>query len=650
MRPELPPKFSLSTGSALALLLAALIATRAGYIEYAWEAAPISPAFADGHRSSGSSRESEGGGSTSSSARSSEGDSSGSSGGGQRDSGGSGSNYTASGGGDGGGQRGGDGYTYSGYGVGNGTPGYGNGSGYSGYGGSGYTYSGHGGTPVHGDGRPPSVGIPQPELKGLPKELRLDLGKDSKSWENLLKDKVDSHLAVKEAGHAPDAKGAEERASHDQTKGWTPIQAPAKGGNSRLAGGSRQSGGNGIPVERDPRSYSQTEVLAANLSPAGAARARALGFQVSGPGQGPGSGQGPGGGHGHGPGGVSVMTLPPGMDPGQGMRLLQQNLPGEQFQPNNIYRLYQPAMKQDGGGHSASVAVLGEKKCGGDRCYAQEAIQWQDRFSSCARNVKIGVIDTGFDLKHPAFKGQKIAQKAFLPAGKSPASVWHGTGVLALLAGRPDSGTPGLVPDATYHAASIFYADDGGDPVTDTVSFMKALDWMSDSGVRLVNMSFSGPRDELVQRKIEILSARGLVFTAAAGNEGPAAEPAYPAAYPQVIAVTAVTKDLRNYPYANRGAHIDVAAPGVDIWTAWPEAQEGYRSGTSFAAPFVAGVLAVYPPDVLRGSKDSLLEHVNVTDLGPPGRDPIYGRGLLQAPPACQRNASEIAELGAGTR
>ena len=338
------------------------------------------------------------------------------------------------------------------------------------------------------------------------------------------------------------------------------------------------------------------------------------------------------------------------MDPAQGMRLLKQQLPGEHFQHNNIYRLYQPAMKQDGEGHAGSIAVLGGKKCGGDRCYAQQAIQWNDRYSSCARNVKIGVIDTGFDLQHPAFKNQKITQRAFLPAGKSAASIWHGTGVLALLAGRPDSGTPGLAPEATYHAASIFYADEGGDPVTDTVSFMKALDWMSDSGVRLVNMSFSGPRDELVQRKIEALSARGLVFTAAAGNEGPAAEPAYPAAYPQVIAVTAVTKDMKNYPYANRGAHIDLAAPGVDIWTAWPEAREGYRSGTSFAAPFVTGVLAVYPPDVLRASKDSLLERVNVTDLGPPGRDSIYGRGLLQAPPSCQGNASEVAELGAGSR
>lgn len=150
-------------------------------------------------------------------------------------------------------------------------------------------------------------------------------------------------------------------------------------------------------------------------------------------------------------------------------------------------------------------------------------------------------------------------------------------------------------------------------------------------------------------KKIESLSAKGMVFTAAAGNDGPTAGPAYPAAYPQVIAVTAVTKDLRNYPYANRGNHIDLAAPGADIWTAWPDAKEGYRSGTSFAAPFVTGVLAVYPPNVLSEPKESLLEHVNVTDLGPAGRDPIYGRGLLQAPANCQGTASEVAELGNGT-
>jgi subtilisin family serine protease len=344
--------------------------------------------------------------------------------------------------------------------------------------------------------------------------------------------------------------------------------------------------------------------------------------------------------------------VPRGVDPAEAMRLLQENIPGENFQLNRLYRLYQPAMKENKESreaHLGSPAVAGEKKCAGDRCYAQSTIQWKDQLAPCSRNVKIGVIDTGYDLRHPAFKSQKILSKAFMPEGRNPAANWHGTGVLALLAGRSDSGTPGLAPAASYHAASIFYADEDGGTVTDTVSFLKALDWMGNSGVRIVNMSFAGPRDDLVESKIASLSARGMVFTAAAGNEGPTAAPAYPAAYPQVIAVTAVTKDLRNYPYANRGDHIDLAAPGTDIWTAWPDAKEGYRSGTSFAAPFVTGVLAVYPPDVLREPKESLLERVNVTDLGATGRDPIYGRGLLRAPATCQGSASEVAELGNST-
>ncbi len=452
------------------LLLAALFAARAGFIDYAWEAARISPAFADGHRGSEHS-----GGGESSGGGEREGGSGSGGGGGYSGSGGGGSGgggYSGSGGGDGGGQRGGDGY--AGYGAGTGYSGYGSSGGYTGYGSStsGYTYSGVGSPHPHSDGKPPSVGLPQPELKGLPKELRLDLGKDSKTWENLLKDNYGPHTGTKEAEHA----------GRDPAKGWTPVKgddspaplksdkspAPVKGDKSPAPaknGNSRAPGESGTPIAPDPRSYSRTEVLAANLSPQGAARARALGFQVGGAGQGaggghgPGGGQGPGGGHGLGPDPFTVLTLPPGMDPAQGMRLLQQQLPGEHFQNNNIYRLYQPAMKpatkQDGEGHAASIAVLGGKKCGGDRCYAQQAIQWNDRYSSCARNVKIGVINTGFDLQHPAFKNQKITQRNFLPASKSPASIWHGTGVLALLAGRPDSGTPGLAPEATYHAAAF---------------------------------------------------------------------------------------------------------------------------------------------------------------------------------------------------
>ena len=169
---------------------------------------------------------------------------------------------------------------------------------------------------------------------------------------------------------------------------------------------------------------------------------------------------------------------------------------------------------------------------------------------------------------------------------------------------------------------------------------------MRTSGAKLINMSFSGPQDDLVQARITAMRTQGFVFTAAAGNEGPAAVPAYPAAYPDVIAVTAVTKDLHIYPSASRGAEIDLAAPGVGIWTAAPNSREAYRTGTSFAAPFATAVLALQRPDVLYAPKDKLLDRVKTVGLGPPGRNPIYGRGLLQAPSECP-NAAESASYSA---
>ena len=375
-----------------------------------------------------------------------------------------------------------------------------------------------------------------------------------------------------------------------------------------------------------------------NLSNSGYERARALGFQVR---SSPGSGNGP----------VTVMIVPKVMDALEAMHLMRASLPGEQFQLNRVYRLYlparnlyQPAMKEGVEAGLTQPVPASSKKCSADRCYAPAAMQWNDRFSSCGRNVRIGIIDTDIDLKHPAFRDQKIAYKASCQRTKAPLAIGTEPGCWHCWPGGPIAALPASFQTG-YDAAAIFYSDESGDTVTDTVSFLKALDWMADSGVKLVNMSFTGPRDDLAQKKIESMSARGVVFIAAAGNDGPAAEPAYPAAYPQVIAVTAVTKDLRNYPYANRGAHIDLAAPGVDIWTAWPEEKEGYRSGTSFASPFVTGVLAIYPPDVLRSPKSSLLDRLNISDLGAPGRDPIYGRGLLRAPASCPGNATEVAAL-----
>jgi hypothetical protein len=336
---------------------------------------------------------------------------------------------------------------------------------------------------------------------------------------------------------------------------------------------------------------------------------------------------------------ITRFIVPPGLDALQGLKLLRKELPGRRFELNKVYRLYHAAVGQD------KPAVLDKDKaapdrgapsrCEADHCYARKAIGWKETLAPCARGLKVGVIDTGIDQAHPAFAGRTIHRFDFAPDGHGAPPISHGTPVLSLLAGSPLGGTPGLIPDAEFFAANIFFADSRGDLAADTHSLMKALDRMKSSGVTLVNMSFSGPRDELVAEEIEKLSRKGLVFVAAAGNEGPTAPPSYPAAYPQVIAVTAVTKDLRNYRYANRGDHIDVSAPGVDIWAAAPGGRAAYQSGTSFAAPYVTAILAVEPREALQQEKADLLGSLHMVDLGDEGRDPVYGRGLLVAPSKC---------------
>ena len=372
-----------------------------------------------------------------------------------------------------------------------------------------------------------------------------------------------------------------------------------------------------------PGSYTSREVLALGLSPAGSERVRTLGFEISNSEVSYGSTT------------VRTLFVPKRVDALEALRLLRRELPGESFHLNRLYRPYVPSKDDDVEKQPPSGPGPGGRNCLGDKCYSRTAIHWKDSLAPCTRDISIGVIDTGVDLKHPTFAGRKITQKAFLSEDKKLAPNWHGTGILALLAGRPDSGTPGLIPEANFFVANSFFADENGEAITDTVSLLRSLEWLGQAGAKVVNMSFAGPDDVLVEGRIKTLRSKGLAFAAAAGNEGPAAAPIYPAAYSEVIAVTAVTKDLRVYPSANRGSYIDLAAPGVRIWTALPDGREGYRTGTSFAAPFATAVLALQRPQIISEPEDELLDNLNTIPLGIGERNPIYGRGLLQAPGEC---------------
>ncbi len=165
--------------------------------------------------------------------------------------------------------------------------------------------------------------------------------------------------------------------------------------------------------------------------------------------------------------------------------------------------------------------------------------------------------------------------------------------------GRHGTALAGLIADVAPAARLLSieaFADDPSDPdigVATTLTLARALDAAIDRKADVINLSIAGPRDPLVGRLVRQALARGIVVVAAAGNDGPDAPPRYPAAYDGVVAVTAT--DPRDQPYAAgaQGAHVAVAAPGVEVRATVSEGVVGYVTGTSVAAAQVAGVAAL---------------------------------------------------------
>lgn len=366
------------------------------------------------------------------------------------------------------------------------------------------------------------------------------------------------------------------------------------------------------------KSYSAGEVLGVGLSQSGAHTAAGLGFKI-----------------GERSNDLTRLIVPEGVDAVDAREILKRVMPEEKFALNRLYRVYRAANQiPDGGAQNISPASDAVAACQGDRCQGRQMIGWQgDDLAECSKDLRVGVIDTDVDVDHPAL--DKIHISHVLPPKRVPGPTWHGTGIVALLAGNQRSGTPGLIPHAKLYLASAFFMDHKGEFAADTASLKNALMLMDRMEVKIVNMSFAGPRDEVIEPVINELSAKGMVFVAAAGNEGPNAPPSYPAAYKPVIAVTAVNPDRRVYAFANRGGHIDMAAPGVHIWTAVPGSREGYYTGTSYAAPFVTAIMATIHRGTKAKRKHQILEQINYDDLGAKGPDPVYGRGLAKAPTGC---------------
>lgn len=278
--------------------------------------------------------------------------------------------------------------------------------------------------------------------------------------------------------------------------------------------------------------------------------------------------------------------------------------------------------------------------CTGPHCASLELIGWieaPDPPPACAEDVVVGVVDTGINPDHLTFSTARLEVQRIAPEALEPSRAVHGTAVLALLVGDPASRSPGLLPDTRVIAVDAFHRA-GGDERADVFTLVAALDYLAGQGVRVVNLSLAGPDNRVLERATAAILDRDIVVVAAVGNAGPAAPPAFPAAYPEVIGVTAVDRSGTVYRRAGRGPHVDLAAPGVEVWTAASVSGARPKTGTSFAAPFVtaaAAALRAADPALTREEVAAALTGA-ARDLGAPGRDDVYGHGLVQAARLCR--------------
>jgi len=240
-------------------------------------------------------------------------------------------------------------------------------------------------------------------------------------------------------------------------------------------------------------------------------------------------------------------------------------------------------------------------------------------------NLRIGIVDSAVDTDHPAFASAKISSRPFAAAANLPN--YHGTAIASIIAANA---VPfrGLAPEAELFAAAVFEQDDDRGEIASTVSLVRALDWLLSSEVDAINLSLAGPPNRLLEVALTRISEQGVMVLAAAGNGGPMARPQYPAAYTSVVAVTAVDQRGRAFRLANRGDYLDLAAPGVNLRHAVAGGGYASSSGTSFAVPFAVTAAALMKHQEPDSDVIARL-YAAATDIGPPGRDDIYGYGLL---------------------
>ncbi len=293
---------------------------------------------------------------------------------------------------------------------------------------------------------------------------------------------------------------------------------------------------------------------------------------------------------------ITVLQTPAGWNARRGLRRLRKLDPQGSYDFNHVYL--------DGGEVAPEVRAQA----------AAPAVS--------AVRRRVGLIDGGVDGAHEIFAARKIQR--FGCDGRIVPNT-HGTAVAAILLSRQSV-------DEIF-AADVYCGQPAGG-AADAVA--AAFGWLARERVAVINVSLVGPKNALLERVVRTLVGRGFLIVAAVGNDGPAAPPLYPASYDGVVGVTAVDRNHRVLIEAGRGKQVDFAAQGSDFAaaSAAPASYAPVR-GTSFAAPVVTALLAeLQAPDPAACGQVLARWTREARDLGPRGRDDVYGAGQVGDPPA----------------
>ncbi|MGG6309890.1 S8 family peptidase [Paenibacillus macerans] len=269
---------------------------------------------------------------------------------------------------------------------------------------------------------------------------------------------------------------------------------------------------------------------------------------------------------------------------------------------------------------------------------------WQ--LSKGSNDVIVAVVDTGVDLKHPDLQGRLLQGYNVIAPDQQPTDdVGHGTHVAGIISANVNNGEgiAGMMWGGKILPVKALDKSGSGT----TYSVAQGIIWATDHGAKVINMSLGNYADaQFLHEAIKYAYERDVVLIAATGNDN-TERPGYPAAYPEVLSVSATDYNLQKASFSNYGDYIDVMAPGESIASTYPDNQYAALSGTSMASPHVAALAALIRsvnPELKNTEVMDIIRN-NVIDLGDTGRDRYFGYGQIDVFAALQAAGGGEAPL-----